>query len=204
MNYEVIASGSKGNSVLINDVMVDCGIPFNKLKEYLYDVKYLLLTHVHSDHIRPSTYKTIRKQFPHIETVGNYDVAQLFDVDYIINAGFELELDDYTFNAFECVHDVETYGFHWTFEDNKIIYATDTSSMKHAPTDIKFDYLFLESNHDEKKLEMVADRQNEYGYNPYLSGKRHLSTQASRTYYFMNRNDRDAEHIELHRSERFY
>lgn len=204
MDYEVISSGSKGNSVLINDVLVDCGISFNKLKEHLYDVRYLLLTHVHTDHIKPSTYKKIRQQFPHIETIGNYDVAQLFDVDYIINAGFELETEDYIFHAFECVHDVPTYGFYWDYEEHKIIYATDTSSMENAPHDIKFDYLFIESNHDEKKLELVADRANEFGYNPYLSGKRHLSTKASREYYFMNRNGKEAEHIELHKSSRFY
>ena len=61
MHYEIISTGSKGNSVIINDIMVDCGVAFKRLKEYLYDIKYLLLTHIHSDHIKPTTLKRIKK-----------------------------------------------------------------------------------------------------------------------------------------------
>lgn len=204
LNYEVIASGSKGNCVVIGNVMVDCGVAYTKLKDHLYDVKYLLITHIHSDHLRKSTFNYIKKHFPHIKTIGNYDVAQTVDVHYIINAGFELLTDDYVFNAFKCVHDVETYGFYWVQDGYNIIYATDTSNMNFAPKDIPFDYLFLESNHDEKKLEAVRNRHRELGYDAYSGGKRHLSTRKSREYYFVNRRDNEAEHIELHKSERFY
>ena len=144
MHYEIISTGSKGNSVIINDIMVDCGVAFKRLKEYLYDIKYLLLTHIHSDHIKPTTLKRIKK-FPHIKVIGNYEIAQLYDVDHIINAGFPMDVDNYTFEAFECVHDVVTYGYTWSFNNNEIIYATDTNSLENAPIK-KYDYLFLESN----------------------------------------------------------
>lgn len=202
MFYEIISSGSKGNCVIINDVMVDCGVPFKKIDEYLYDIKYLLLTHIHSDHIRPTTLAAIRKMFPRIKVIGNYEVHQLYGVDTIINSNFEVVTDDYTFLPFECEHDVVTHGFTWMYEDKSILYATDTSTMEHAP-DEKFDYLFIESNHDEKKLEMAA--KNVTGaYNPYLSGKRHLSTQQAKTFYYTHRRNRDSLFIELHKSERFY
>ena len=29
--------------------MVDCGVPFKDIQDHLYDVKYLLITHSHSD-----------------------------------------------------------------------------------------------------------------------------------------------------------
>ncbi|WP_145424554.1 MBL fold metallo-hydrolase [Staphylococcus haemolyticus] len=203
MYYEIISTGSKGNSVIINDVMVDCGIAFKKLKEYLYDVKYLLLTHIHSDHIKPTTLKRIKKEFPHIKVIGNYEIAQLYDVDHIINAGFPMDIDNYTFEAFECVHDVVTYGYTWSFNDNEIIYATDTNSLENAP-ERKYDYLFLESNYDVEKLELARGKRSKYGYDPYISGLRHLSTKDCKTFYYLNRRDKESKLIELHMSERFY
>ncbi|RIO94479.1 hypothetical protein BUZ39_01175 [Staphylococcus haemolyticus] len=203
MHYEIISTGSKGNSVIINDIMVDCGVAFKRLKEYLYDIKYLLLTHVHSDHIKPTTLKRIKKEFPHIKVIGNYEIAQLYDVDHIINAGFPMDIDNYTFEAFECVHDVVTYGYTWSFNDNEIIYATDTNSLENAPIK-KYDYLFLESNYDVEKLEQARGKRSKYGYDPYVSGLRHLSTKDCKTFYYLNRRNKESKLIELHMSERFY
>ncbi|MDS3871847.1 hypothetical protein [Staphylococcus hominis] len=203
MYYEIISTGSKGNSVIINDIMVDCGVAFKRLKEYLYDIKYLLLTHIHSDHIKPTTLKRIKKEFPHIKVIGNYEIAQLYDVDHIINAGFPMDIDNYTFEAFECVHDVVTYGYTWSFDNNEIIYATDTNSLENAPSK-KYDYLFLESNYDVEKLEQARGKRSKYGYDPYISGLRHLSTKDCKTFYYLNRRDKESKLIELHMSERFY
>ena len=203
--YEVIATGSKdGNCVLINDVLVDVGVPFNKVKEYLYDVKYLLLTHIHGDHIKPSTLNMIKKLFPKIQIIGNHEVHQLYGVDIVANAGYPITTDDYTFDCFEGVHDVLTYGYCWSYNDQNIIYITDTSSMENAPIDRKYDYLFLESNHDEQKVEMILRNPSRYGYNAYAGAKRHLSTQSAKNFYFTYRKSRDSHFIELHQSSRFY
>ncbi|WP_181897853.1 MBL fold metallo-hydrolase [Staphylococcus felis] len=203
IDYKIIASGSKGNAVLINNVLVDCGVAFNKIKEHLYDVTILLLTHIHSDHIRPSTLNKIKKQFPHITIVGNYEVAQIYGVDEIINKNFPLEIKEYVFEAFECIHDVTTYGYVWNYKGVEIIYATDTNSLEHAPKK-QYDYLFLESNYDIVKLEAARGKVKKYGYDPYVSGLRHLSTKDCKTFYYLYRRNRDSVLIELHKSERFY
>jgi len=202
MNYKIISSGSSGNCVIINDVMVDCGVPFYKIKEELYGIKYLIITHVHSDHLNKITYQRILRNFPLIKVIGNYEVKQTVFIHIVANAGFEIATDDYIFTPFECLHDVLTYGFTWEYEGKKIIYCTDTASLEHAP-DLKYDYLFIESNHDEYKLN---EARNEYkgAYNPYLSGKRHLSTQAAKAFYYLHRNSAESEFIELHKSKRFY
>lgn len=202
MNYNIISSGSKGNCVIINDVMVDAGVPFRSIKKYLYDIKYLLLTHVHSDHIKPKTLQLIAEEFPKIKIIGNHEVHQVWHCDYIANAGFEIVTNDYIFKPFLCLHDVLCYGYVWDYLGQKILYATDTGSMENAPNE-KYDYFFIESNHDEQKLEKVR---NEYkgGYNPYLSGKRHLSTQQAKGFYYTHRRSPDSAFIELHKSERFY
>jgi hypothetical protein len=94
------------------------------------------------------------------------------------------------------------YGYTWDFEGKEIIYATDTSTLENAPNK-KYDYLFLESNHDEEKLEK-ARNQSKGSYNPYMSGKRHLSTQQAKIFYYMHRKNQFSELIELHQSVRFY
>lgn len=49
MDYKLIASSSKGNALLIeNKILIDCGVTFSKLKEYIYNLKIVLLTHSHS------------------------------------------------------------------------------------------------------------------------------------------------------------
>jgi ribonuclease BN (tRNA processing enzyme) len=203
LEYKIISSGSSGNCVIIGkDIMFDCGVAFSKIKEYLYDVKYLILTHTHSDHINKQTLIQIMKKFPTIEIIGNYEVSQAWIVDRIANAGFNVETEDYIFTPFECLHDVLTYGYVFTKDGKRVIYCTDTGSMENAP-DEKYDYFFIESNHDEAKLEAIRGKKRG-SYDPYLSGKRHLSTQQARAFFYMHRRDRDSQLIELHKSSRFY
>lgn len=203
IDYKIISSGSKGNCVILHKtVMVDCGVPFSKIKEDLYDVKYLLITHTHSDHLKKQTLLQITSKFPTIQIIGNYEVHQAWMCDRIANAGFNIETEDYIFTPFECIHDVLTYGFTWEYEGKRILYATDTSTMENAP-DEKYDYFFLESNHDEEKLKAIRG-QKRGSYDPFLSGKRHLSTQQAKGFFYMHRRDRDSKLIELHKSSRFY
>ncbi|MBC1524819.1 hypothetical protein HB884_11470 [Listeria booriae] len=204
IKYEIISSGSKGNCVIINDIMIDCGVPFGSIKEQLYDIKYLLITHIHSDHVKEHILNRIKKMFPKIQIISNWEVAQRFGIDDIVNANFPVEFGFGTLTPFECIHDVVTYGYVIQMEGENIIYATDTATLKNAPIPSEgYDYLFLESNHDEKKLEQVRNKNN-YGYDPYKGGMRHLSTQKCKAFYYTHRRNKESPLIELHKSERFY
>lgn len=206
VKYEIISTGSRGNCVLINDIMIDVGVPFNKIKNLLYDVNVLLLTHIHGDHIKSSTLKQIVMMFPHIDIYGNYEVCQYYR-EYpikVINTGVPfLTQNNILIEAFPLVHDVVTTGYTWNVNDQSIIYATDTSSMDYAPKDRQYDYFFLESNYDEKKLEVLTNTRS-FGYNVIAGAKRHLSTQQAKTFYYMFRKSKDSQFIELHQSSRFY
>lgn len=200
LNYNIIGSGSSGNCVVIENIMVDIGLPFKRIKEYLYDIDYILITHIHTDHIRKATYNQIRKLFPKIKFIGNWQVAQSYDMDYISNSGYPVKELDFELLAFECIHDVITHGYVWEAKGNRIIYATDTNNLDSAPSG-KYDYLFLESNHDETKIKMAKATK---GYDPKLSAMRHLSTFKSKEFYYTHRRNRDSVWVELHKSERFY
>lgn len=202
MDYKIVSSGSKGNCVIINDVMVDCGVPFKEIQEELYFIRYLIITHTHSDHMNMATLRRIMTRYPRIKLIGNYEVHNAWHCNIIANAYFPIEVGSYTFYPFECDHDVLCYGYVWEYQGKEILYATDTASLRNAPKK-KYDYFFIESNHDEHKLE-AARGEKRGGYDPYLSGKRHLSTQQAKGFYYSHRKSPESHLIELHKSSRFY
>lgn len=183
--------------------MFDCGIPFGKMKDDLYMVDTLLITHSHGDHVKAATFERIRKEFPLIKIYANADVAYQYDVDKVIgNFPFKLR-GDRNIIPFDGVHDVPVTGYIVQMKGMNILYMTDTAKVP-APEDIPLDYIFLESNFDERKLREESKRYKRNGYDPYLSVTRHLSTQKCKEFYYLHRRDSDSVLVELHQSGRFY
>ncbi|WP_300558482.1 hypothetical protein [Companilactobacillus sp.] len=201
LKYKIYGSSSKGNSVQINDVLCDIGVPFKQIEEALYSVNYILLTHTHSDHVKPATYKKIRKLFPNIKIIGNWEVSRKYPCDIICNAGYPVKIGPYTFNPFLAPHNVLVYGYTWKWWGQEIIYVTDTYSLENAP-DIEYDWFFVEANHDERKMQEINNKN--YGYDAYSGAMRHLSTQQAQAFYYSHRRTLDSPWIRLHKSARFY
>lgn len=204
LHYEIIASGSSGNCVIIGDMMFDCGVAYNKIRKYLYNIKYVIITHVHCDHLNLTTLEKIRKEFPRIEFIANYDVGQRTFIHHLVGDETILALKDRVIKSFPCIHDVPTHGFVINMRDLNIIYVTDTSNLDHAPSG-KYDYLFIESNHCENKIAAIQNNaEQKYGYDAWENAMRHLSTQKSKAFYYINRKNENSKWIELHKSSRFY
>lgn len=203
LDYHIIGTGSSGNAVRIENIMFDCGVPFSHMKEDLYKVDTLLITHSHSDHIKPATLERIRKEFPGITVFGNADVAYQFDVDMVVGSKpFSLRKRRKVI-PFDGVHDVPVTGYIIQMKGLNILYMTDTARVN-PPGDLLLDYIFLESNFDERKLRQEAKRYKRNGYDPYLSVTRHLSTQRCKEFYYTHRRNEESKLIELHKSTRFY
>lgn len=203
LDYNIIATGSTGNAVRIENIMIDCGIPFIRMKEDLYKVDSLLITHAHSDHVKPRTLERIRKEFPNIRVYANADVAYRYTIDKVIGtAPFKVRGKKRVI-PFDGVHDVPVTGFVLLIEDLNVLYMTDSARVN-PPGDIKFDYMFLESNFDERKLRELSKQYKRRGYDPYSSVTRHLSTQKCKEFYYVNRRNEKSVLIELHQSHRFY
>ena len=210
LDYTVVSSGSKhGNCVIIDNVMIDIGVSFKKIYEYLYDIKYLLITHIHHDHLNVATLKQLINLFPNIIIISNYEMYQKVKGENIkiniISTEKPYCIDDYKFIAFDCVHNAVTYGYVWKNRKGcNIIYATDTCSMKNAPKK-RYDYCFIESNYDEVKLQQDFIRNLEKGeYDRSRENIRHLSTQKAKAFYYTNRRSTESQFIELHKSEKYY
>lgn len=202
INHTIIASGSSGNCVVIENIIFDIGVAYKRIKEHLYNTKYIIITHTHSDHVKESTFKRIRKDFPRIKFIGNYEVNHKFEMDVVSLENVPVVLDDLTLIPFDCPHDVLNYGYAFEMKGLNVIYATDTVTLEKAPKR-PYDYLFIESNHDERKLQEVQST-NKNGYRPFLGAKRHFSTQEAKLFYYLNRRGPESKLIELHKSERFY
>lgn len=70
MRCNVIATGSTGNAVLLNDfVLVDCGVPFRKIEPYYRDIKLVILTHIHSDHFNIGCIKLLHTMRPAVRFI---------------------------------------------------------------------------------------------------------------------------------------
>ena len=65
MTYNIISTGSQGNAVAINDViLIDCGVSFKALAAVCKGIKLVLLTHSHNDHFKVSTIKKLAFERP--------------------------------------------------------------------------------------------------------------------------------------------
>jgi Cft2 family RNA processing exonuclease len=202
LDYEVIATGSEGNCVRIENIMIDCGISYSKLHDALYKVNTLLITHTHSDHIKEATYSKIRKEFPRVQICGNSDVAYQYKVDRIIGTQ-PFKVKGAEIIPFEGLHDVPVTYFIIKMHGLNIFYATDTCRVEN-PDRTPLDYIFLESNYDERKLKELSKQYRRKWYDPQFSNIRHLSTQKCKEFYYVNRRNADSPLIELHMSKRFY
>lgn len=205
LDYVIIGTGSKGNAVRIENIMIDCGVSFKKMKEELYKCDTLLITHVHSDHLKISTFDQIRREFPRIKVYGNYEVAETITVDKIIHLKpFKLRKSKILVTPFDGFHDVEVTGYFLEFPNGiNALYMTDTSKVK-CPVDLPIDYCFLESNYSEDKLKQIAKQYSRKGYDPIANAKRHLSSDQCEAFYYTHRRNENSKLIELHMSERFY
>lgn len=209
MNYKIIGTGSSGNCVLIdNTLMFDIGLPFKRIHDSLFAVKYVVITHIHTDHLNVATAKHIRRLFPDIKFIGNEQVNEKFPVDIVAEANDPIELEEYTLTPFYAPHNVLVYGYTWEYQDKNYMYVTDTNSLRNAPTKADnggYDYLFLEANHDERVIQqLINSKQSNYGYDVVDGALRHLSTQEAKAFFYLNRRNEDSEWIRLHMSSRFY
>lgn len=203
IDYHIIKSGSSGNAVRIGPIMIDCGVPFKDMKEDLYKCDTLLITHLHTDHINKATFMSILSNFPRIKRFANPTVAYKYFVNEVISTTAFTTPSGIVITPYAGRHDTEVTYFTFQLDGKEVIYATDTNLVEN-PNGIKFDYLFLESNYDDQKLNAMAKQYANRSYDPWVSSHRHLSTQQSKAFYYCNRRGPESQWIELHKSSRFY
>lgn len=187
MEIYSLASGSKGNCFLIGNILLDCGISYRQIKTRLQsigkdinDVKYLLITHEHTDHVSgigtllgnldleiymtEKTYNGFGK---------NYDKIRGKSINFI-NYYESFYLDNVLVTPIPLSHDsTDCIGF--TFKGDEFVsYFADTGYFKSDNYKYVFnaDKYIIEFNHD---IEMLNNSSRPiYLIQRILSNKGHL------------------------------
>ena len=158
MKFNILNSGSDGNGVIIEDIiLIDCGISFKKLENYYKKLKIVLLTHKHSDHFNKVTIKKLAYERPTLR----FACCEWL-VDELVKCGVEKKKIDvlkigknYNYNAFivepiKLYHDVPQCGYKLKIGANRLIYATDTNRIDHIEAK-NYDYYFIEGNYENEE-----------------------------------------------------
>lgn len=207
--YKVIATGSKGNAVLINKyILIDIGVPFTKIKEHFKDIKIVLLTHEHSDHFCKSTIKKLAKERPTVRfACGSYLVKKLLECEVsktnidVLKAGKIYDYGSFKISPVVLYHDVPNYGYRLFIGERKVFYATDTFTLEGIVAK-NYDLYFVESNYNEAEtLARIEEKEKngQYIYE-YRAMKNHLSDAKTSEFLLENMNDK-SQYVLLHQHE---
>ena len=206
MDYKVIATGSTGNSVLIeNCVLVDAGVPYKKIQPYMRDIKLVLLTHQHSDHFRGSTVRRMALEKPLLRFgCGSFLVPFLVDVGVpkqqidILQPRMLYGYGICNVIPVELVHDVPNYGYKLHFDKGKVFYATDTGSLSSVSAK-GYDLYLVENNYKDEDLRARMDEKISNGLYAYeqRAMKYHLSEKKCNDWLYKNMS-KTSEYVYLH------
>lgn len=185
MEYHVLASGSKGNSVFIYEngsgLLIDCGISrkqlLYKLKQLGFaekDIQYVLLTHDHYDHNKNISIFDLHMVYCGCGCIKNIDHCHEFkDYEMIKLGGFEI-------TPLPLSHDATSpFGFVIKGARESLLYMTDTGyvSQKNLSYMHDLEYYIFESNHDVEML--MATKRPLFLKNRIYGDKGHLNNEYS-------------------------
>lgn len=222
-SFDIHYTGSKGNSASIYyknlGFLIDVGKPYRHIEPFLYDKQFILISHKHGDHIKWTTYKKIRENFPHIKILSNSTVnneliqRKLPEVDVIFNDNFQVQIGDVKITCLQNYHGIneeytETHGFVFESPTQNLLFATDLSTLVDYESylltnDLKLDIILLEANYDPKVIEFYESTKQHTGYSIFSSGSyRHLSI-IDREVFVDKFAKQGAINVELHQSETY-
>lgn len=214
MKTEVIGSSSKGNCIIVEDVlMLDCGVSYNKIKKHLSKIKLIFISHIHQDHLLPNTIKKIAYNYPTIKflTGSEFVVEKLVECGvnkkniYILKSGKKYDLGILKVKLEELYHDTPNYALKWEINGKKCVYIIDTASVDHIKAK-NYDLYLIESNYNEELLnqhiqECIDNGDNENKlYYLHRVPRVHLSDTQCNDFLIENMGS-NSEYIKLHKSQ---
>lgn len=207
--YNILSSSSSGLSIIYNkNVLVDIGVPFVKIKDYVDDIRIVLISHKHTDHLNIRTLQRLQKENENVivacgewlEGLLTYhDIKNIKILDF--NKWYNLNYCKVA--LVQSYHDVESCGFRLVFDDRKVFHMTDTCTLDGINAK-DYDYYLVEGNHDEDTIDHEIALAEENGEFTYKIGAKnsHLSFQQARE--FVKRNAKVGSQVQfLHTSKQY-
>jgi phosphoribosyl 1,2-cyclic phosphodiesterase len=162
MTYRVISSSSNGNAILFGgEVLVDCGVSFSSLKEHIGNIKYVLLTHIHSDHLNLTTVRKLTTKNNKIIFLGGGWMKAILppQINYKeVEAGQVYRLcNDWLIAPITAYHDVPNCGYRIMLDGHKHLHITDTHTLDGVEAR-DYDSATIECNHElNKASELIQE-----------------------------------------------
>lgn len=206
MNYKIINSGSDGNAVIVNDViLIDCGVSYKKLKNYINNLKIVLLTHIHHDHFKKSTIRKLVSNRPTLRFgCCEWLIQDLIDCGVnkknidVYEIGTKYNYSMFSLIAIKLYHDVPQCGYRLFMNDKKLIYATDTKTLD-GITAKDYDVYLIEGNYENE--EELHSRAYTYDYESRVKNT-HLSREYTTKWLLDNMNDNSVyEFMHVHKEK---
>ena len=165
-----LASGSRGNAIYLaagrNALLIDAGLSGREIERRLqrqhldpHDLKAILVTHEHSDHIRGVGILARRFDLPVYMTAPTYQAAQgvigHLPACHYFQPGTDFSLADFHIHPFALSHDAaDPVGFTFSCNGSRIGMATDLGVVTGLVEErLKCcDLLLIEANHDTAML----------------------------------------------------
>lgn len=209
MKNNVIASSSAGNAILLeNGILLDCGIPYSKIKPYLKNIKAIFISHLwlHLDHCKDSTIKKIAFEYPNIKFITNeVNTTHLVEIGVNKKNIFALKLEKW-YDIGICkvrldylIHDKPNCSLKINQNGYKLIYIVDTSSADHIEAK-DYDFSYIEGNYlTEEELDKKIEQDklnNKYSHYERVK-KTHLS-QLQALNFVQKNNIKNYEFIHQH------
>ena len=205
--YNVIATGSKGNAVIYgNAILVDCGVPFSKIKPFLSGLKLVLLTHEHNDHFNLSTLKKMAFERPMLRFgCGQFLAEKLTEIQNVdvYDYGKIYDYGQFKISPITLYHDVKNFGYRIFIDGKKIFHATDTAYLQ-GITAKNYDLYAIEANYDDDIIwQHIAEKESrgEFAHQRRAINS-HLSIQQAQN-FILNNAGENYEFLQLHQSSEF-
>ena len=213
MNYNIIGSSSKGNAIIVEDVLVlDCGVTYTKIKQYLPKVKLIFISHIHQDHLLPTTIKKIAYNYPTIKFLtGSEAVVEMLYVQgihpnniYILKSGKKYDLGLLKVKLEQLYHDTPNYALKWELNGKKGLYVVDTSRIDHIDAK-NYDLYLIENNYQEDLLQEHIDNCEDENILRYLHRvpNTHLSSEKANSFLIENMGE-NSTYEYIHQSDYNY
>lgn len=182
--FKIIGTGSSGNCFLLDSsIMIDCGLPYSRIKNEIKDVKYVLLTHIHGDHFNETTLRKLSLNDDIVFYCGDWLKSKLLNVIgdiskiNVISFGDIITLSTKTsFTMVKSYHDVENCGYRFMKDGYKHFHITDTNTLQGIKA-LNYDSASIECNHEiNKALEIIKESEEKEEFS-HLKGavNSHLS-----------------------------
>ena len=207
-NYEIIASGSTGNAIILRDyILLDCGVPYIQIKPYIKQLKLVFISHIHQDHLLPATIKKLAFERPNLKfVVGKFLVETLVKLGvekrniFVLENGKKYDLGAIEVEPILLEHDVPNFGYKIIFKkDNyKVLYCVDTATLDGIKAR-NYNLYLVESNYNKEELEqrIIKKKQNgEFTYEDRVLNT-HLSEEQWKKFMLENAGE-NSECIKIH------